>query len=127
MKTKAMLLYKSYMTYFPTSLPVYFYGMPDDKIYLIYARFYDINFNKSSLEFVFAEQEDISINYETGQIITREYLKIDLNDFKEFVDRPDPRLKIVNVFRNLDTYTEAQVILNELAAKMGKVNKLAKI
>jgi len=127
MKTKAMLLYKSYMTYFPTSLPVYFYGMPDNKIYLIYARFYDINFNKSGLEFVFAEQEDISINYETGQIITREYLKIDLNDFKEFVDRPDPRLKIVNVFRNLDTYSEAQVILNELAAKMGKVNKLAKI
>jgi len=115
------------MTYFPTSLPVYFYGMPDNKIYLIYARFYDINFNKSGLEFVFAEQEDISINYETGQIITREYLKIDLNDFKEFVDRPDPRLKIVNVFRNLDTYSEAQVILNELAAKMGKVNKLAKI
>lgn len=121
-----MLLYKSYMTYFPTALPVYFYGMPDNRIYSIYARFYEINFNNSGLEFVFAENEDFAINYETGQIVTREYLNIDLTDFKEFVDRPDPRLKIVKVLRNLDTYSDAQVILNDLAAKMGKVNKMVK-
>jgi hypothetical protein len=126
MKTKAMLLYKSYMTYFPTSLPVYFYGLPDNKIYSVYTRFYEINFNNSGLEFVFAEQEDFAINYETGQIITREYLKIDLSDFKEIVDRPDPRLKILKVLRNLNTYSDAQVILNQLAAAMGNVIKLAK-
>ena len=126
MKTKAMLLYKSYMTYFPTSLPVYFYGLPDNKIYSIYTRFYEINFNNSGLEFVFAEHEDFSINYETGEIITREYLKIDLSDFKESVDRPDPRVKILKVLRNLETYSDAQLILNEMAAKIGKFIKMAK-
>lgn len=126
MKTKAMLLYKSYMTYFPTSLPVYFYGMPDNKIYSIYTRFYEINFNNSGLEFVFAEHEDFSINYETGQIITREYIKINLSDFMECVDRPDTRVKILKVLRNLETFGDAQLILNEMAVKIGKVLKLSK-
>lgn len=126
MKAHAILLYKSYMTYFTTSLPVYFYGLPDNKIYSIYARFYEIDFNNSGLEFVFAEQEDFTINYETGQICTREFVKIDLSGFKEIVDRPDPRLKILKVLRNLETYSDAQTILNQLAAAMGKVNKRAK-
>ena len=126
MKAHAILLYKSYMTYFTTSLPVYFYGLPDNKIYSIYTRFYEINFNNSGLEFVFAEHEDFSINYETGEIITREYLKIDLSDFKESVDRPDPRVKILKVLRNLETYSDAQLILNEMAAKIGKFIKMAK-
>ena len=121
-----MLLYKSYMTYFPTSLPVYFYGMPDNKIYSIYTRFYEINFNNSGLEFVFAEHEDFSINYETGQIITREYIKINLSDFMECVDRPDTRVKILKVLRNLETFGDAQLILNEMAVKIGKVLKLSK-
>lgn len=111
------------MTYFPTALPVYFYGMPDNRIYSVYARFYEINFNNSGLEFVFAEHEDFAINYETGQIITREFLNIDLTDFKEFVDRPDPRLKILKVLRNLDTYSDAQAILNKMAVKTGKTIK----
>ncbi len=86
-----MLLYKSYMTYFPTSLPVYFYGMPDGSIYIVYTRFYEINFNNPGLEFVFAELDDFSIDFESGQIFLRKYIKISLAGFKEKIDQPDPK------------------------------------
>lgn len=118
MKTKAMLLYKSYMTYFPTSLPVYFYGMPDGSIYIVYTRFYEINFNNPGLEFVFAELDDFSIDFESGQIFLRKYIKISLAGFKEKIDQPDPRLRIFKVVRNIESYTEAQAFINNLASKM---------
>jgi hypothetical protein len=51
MECFAKLIYKSHMTYIPTNLPVQFYGLPDGKVYLIYARFYDIKFGKSGLVF----------------------------------------------------------------------------
>ena len=113
-----MLLYKSYMTYFPTSLPVYFYGMPDGSIYIVYTRFYEINFNNPGLEFVFAELDDFSIDFESGQIFLRKYIKISLAGFKEKTDQPDPRLRIFKVVRNIESYTEAQAFINNLASKM---------
>ncbi len=118
MKTKAVLIYKSYMTYFQTALPVYIYGMPDGSIYIIYTRFYEINFNNSGLEFVFAELEDFRIDFETGQLFLRKYIKISLNDFKEKIDQPEPRLRIIKAHRNMESYAEAQTFLNKLASKM---------
>lgn len=118
MKTKAVLIYKSYMTYFPTALPVYIYGMPDSSIYIIYTRFYEKNLNNSGLEFVFAELEDFMIDFESGQLFLQKYIKISLADFKEKMDQPDPRLRIVKVLRNIESYAEAQTFLNKLASKM---------
>lgn len=118
MKTKAVLIYKSYMTYFPTALPVYIYGMPDSSIYIIYTRFYEKNLNNSGLEFVFAELEDFRIDFESGQLFLRKYIKISLSDFKEKIDKPDPRLRILKVLRNIESYAEAQTFLNKLASKM---------
>ena len=118
MKTKAVLIYKSYMTYFPAALPVYIYGMPDSSIYIIYTRFYEKNLNNSGLEFVFAELEDFRIDFESGQLFLRKYIKISLSDFKEKIDKPDPRLRILKVLRNIESYAEAQTFLNKLASKM---------
>ena len=118
MKTKAVLIYKSYMTYFPTALPVYIYGMPDSSIYIIYTRFYEKNLNNSGLEFVFAELEDFRIDFESGQLFLRKYIKISLSDFKEKIDKPDPRLRILKVLRNIESFSDAQAFINKLASKM---------
>jgi hypothetical protein len=118
MKTKAVLIYKSYMTYFQSALPVYIYGMPDGSIYIIYTRFYEINFNNTGLEFVFAELEDFKIDFESGQLFLRKYIKISLNYFKEKIDQPEPRLRIIKAHRNMESYSEAQAYLNKLASKM---------
>jgi len=124
MKTKAILLYKSYMTYFQSALPVYFYGMPDGSIYIIYTRFYDINLNDTGLEFVFAELEDFRIDFETGQLFLGNYIKVSLTDFKEKMDQPEPRLKILKVHRNVESYADAQANMNKIASKMSP-NKVA--
>jgi hypothetical protein len=105
------------MTYLPTSLPVYFYGMPEDRIYLIYSRFYDINFYKSGMEFVIAQHEDFSFDYMSGQIITSHFGKIDVDGFMEMIDRPEQRIKILKVHRNLESYADALNLLKVIASK----------
>ena len=115
MSQKPVLIYKSNMTYFHTALPVYFYGMPDGSISLVYARFYEINFHNTGLEFVFAELEDFSYDFETGQIYRYSSIEICLDDFREMVDRPETRIKITKSLRNIDSYAEAQVHMNRMA------------
>jgi hypothetical protein len=125
MKRKPVLICKSNMTYLPTSLPVYFYGMPDDRIYLIYSRFYDINFYKSGMEFVIAHHEDFSFDYESGQIITSHFGKIDVDGFIEMIDRPDQRIKILKVHRNLDSYADALGLLKIMAPKSPRLAEIS--
>lgn len=115
MNTKPVLIYKSNMTYFHTALPVYFYGMPDGNISLVYARFYEINFHNTGLEFVFAELEDFSYDFETGQIYRYSSIEICLDDFREMVDRPETRIKINKSVRNIDSYAEAQILVTRSA------------
>jgi hypothetical protein len=40
-----------------------FYGLPDGKVYIIYARFFEIKFQRSGLEFILAEHLEFSYNY----------------------------------------------------------------
>ena len=103
------------MTYFHTALPVYFYGMPDGSISLVYARFYEINFHITGLEFVFAELDDFNYDFETGQIYSYSSIEICLDDFREMVDRPETRIKINKSLRNIDSYAEAQMHINKMA------------
>lgn len=114
MKRDARLICKSNMTYLPTILPVYFYGMPDDKIYLIYSRFYDVNFDKAGMEFVIAVHEEFSYDYESGKI-TCHFKEASIPEFIEMIDRPEQRITILKVYRNLDSYSEAKALLNKVA------------
>ena len=119
MESSYRLLYKSGNTHLQTSLPVYFYGLPDGRIYLIYARFYEINFSKSGLEFVFATLEDYSYDHELGQIISG-YKKINLPTFTENIEKKDFQIKIVKSYRNITSFIEAQKKLSKKAGNMMK-------
>lgn len=117
MESQAQLIYKSYMTYFQPFLPVYFYGMPNGKVYCVYARFPENKQEGPELEFVFAQHDDFSYDYKSKKLACG-YEKIDREDFIEWVDKPDQRIIILKVNNNLSSYMEAQAFLNQQAQKM---------
>ena len=114
----AKLIHKSYMTYLPTNLPVQFYGLPDGKVYLIYARFYEIGYEKSDLEFVFAEHEEFLYDYENEKLKLRGESKPGRPVYDEMVDKPDPKIKILNVYRNINSFAEAFIQINKKAENL---------
>lgn len=122
---KARLLHKASMSYLQTSLPVNFYGLPDGKVYLLYSRFYSIRFEKPGLEFVFAKHQEFSYDYKYNQL----YLissKKKLPVLNETVDKPEPKIKILKVYRSFNSYGEALEHLNTIAATMIKKKKDSK-
>lgn len=112
------LLHKSNNTHLQTSLPVYFYGMPNDNIYLIYARFYEINFNKSGLEFVFAILEEYTYDFVLGKIYTLKNKETSVKEFAEALEKTDIKIKIIKSYRKLNSFTKAQLHLNKIGKKM---------
>lgn len=101
-----------------TSLPVYFYGLPDGNIYLIYARFYEINFNKSGLEFVFAVLENYYYDFETEKVVALKSMDKNLSSFRKEVESKEPQLRIVKSYRNIKSFVEAQRFLGKKADEM---------
>lgn len=118
MEIKTRLLCKSHLTYFSTDMPVYFYGMPNGKIYCFYARFFEISLNHTELEFVFGVHEDFTYDYESGKIIAYGFKEIHISDYVETVNSPDQRIRMVNVYRFFDSYADAHVFLNKKAQLM---------
>ncbi|HYQ57435.1 MAG TPA: hypothetical protein VEP89_08800 [Draconibacterium sp.] len=105
MKSIGKLIHKSYMTFLPTQYPVHFFGMPDGKVYLCYARLYGTGFHKTDLEFVFASHNDFTYDYEIEVLIPRKEFRAPVYD--EMVDNPDPDITIISVRRDIKSYTEA--------------------
>ena len=108
------------MTYLPTKLPAQFYGLPDGKVFIIYSRFYEIKFDKSDIEFVFAEHKDFQYDYSNEQLIPKKEHRSPV--YNEMVDNPNPKIKIVKVYRDINSYAEAYQILNKKASKMHTAN-----
>jgi hypothetical protein len=118
MEHKAKLIHKTYISYMPTPLPVNYYGLPDGKVYMVYSRFYQINFDTSGLEFVFAVQEEFLFDYTNEKLLSvnRSQQPIVAN----MVDKPEPRIKILKVYRNINSYGQAQKYMDEMASKMDR-------
>jgi len=93
-------------------MPVYFYGMPNGKIHVMYAQFSDTKTNKSGLEFIFAELEDFVYDYETEKIYVQKFIEVSRNDFMRLVDMPDQRIKVFSINDTFNSYAEAQHFLN---------------
>jgi len=114
----AKLIHKTHTTYFSTPFPVHFYGMPNGKVYLVFSRFYEVDYGKTGLEFIFAVHKEFSFDYE------KEELKAVYNKFygtpvySEMIDKPEPKIRTVKIYRNLNSYGEAQALLNKKAIKM---------
>lgn len=123
MNSFARLIYKSCVTYFPTNLPVQFYGLPDGKVYLVYARFYDIRLGESGIEYVFAEHKEFSYDYKSDKLIPEEVTIKNSPVYAEMVDKPNPKFKILRVSRTLNSFAEAFVFLNKKALEILRNNK----
>lgn len=120
MKSKPILIFKSYLTGFPTALPASVYAMPDGTIYLVYTRFYEKDFSNTGLEYVFAGLEAFSIHFETGQLFASDLSPISLDELKLMLSNNELKLKIIKVSRKINSNDEALPVLNKLAAKMQK-------
>ncbi len=123
MNSFARLIHKSYMTYLPTKMPVQFYGLPDGKVYLLYAKFFRVGYEKSGLEYIIAEHEEFTYDYGDNQLI-RHDSAIKTKVYPETVDKPNPKIKIIKVFRSIKSFAEAFDHLNKKAEEMLK-NKVA--
>ena len=120
MEAKAKLIYKVQQSNLPTQLPAYFYGMPNGKVYLVYSRFYDVNFDKSALEFVLAVHKEFTFNFDSGTLFSIALDEVIPPSYYKLVDSIDPKIKIKKVYRNLHSYNEVFQKLNVKAEKMQK-------
>ena len=115
MENYARLIHKSYMSYLPTKLPVQFYGLPDGKVYLIYASFYEVGFERSGIEYVIAVQEEFLYDYKNEKLINASDSKKHLTVYNEMVDKPNPKIKIQKVYRSVNSFGQAFKILTKKA------------
>lgn len=118
MRPLAKLIHKAQMSYLPTAFSAYYYGMPNGKIYLVYSRFYELGYGKTGLEFVFAIHKEFSYDYDKETIIPKDNINRNLPVFEESIDKPDPKIKIFKIKRNMNSYGEAQILLNRTAQNM---------
>ncbi len=105
MRTVAKLIHQSNMTFVPTNLPVRFYGLPNGKVYLLYARFFLARAEKTDIEFVLAEHEEFDFDYEKDVLLPKILSRYPV--YREMVDKPNPLFHIVRVNREVRTYDEA--------------------
>ena len=115
MEIFAKLIHKSFVTYLPTKFPVQFYGLPDGKVYIIYARFFEIKFQRSGLEFILAEHLEFSYNYDEEKLVSTGNQDSKKAVYAELVDKPDPKIKIIKVNREFNSFAEAFNELNKKA------------
>ena len=118
MKLYAKPVYKSHMTFLPSIMPVQFYGLPDGKIYLVYSRFFRVGYEKSGIEYIIAEHEEFFYDYQQDQITTFDSLKRMVPVYSETINKPNPKIKIVNVFRSFRSVGEVYEHLNRKAEKI---------
>lgn len=115
MENFAKLIHKTHITYLPTNFPVQFYGLPDGKVYILFPRLYEIKFKRSGIEFVTAEHLEFSYNYSEGKLIPYGNNDSKKSIYSELVDKPNPKIKILKVNRESNSFAEAFVQLNNKA------------
>ncbi len=115
MKSFVKLIYRSNISYFPSKLPVQFYGLPDGKVYVVYARFYEIQYDRTYLEFVFAEHKEFSYDFENERLIPHDVIARNFPVYNETVDKPEPKVEIIKTFRDINSFAEAYQHLNKKA------------
>lgn len=120
MEPLGKLIYKTQSSNLPTSLPVYFYGLPDGKVYLIYSRFYEVNFSKTDLEFVIAVHKEFTFDFENEELYSAVLNDVIPPALYKIVDKADSKIKILKVYRNLNSYSDATAKLYKRALKKSR-------
>lgn len=111
MNFKAHLIYKSVNTCFHTNLPVYFYGLPNGKIVVLYASCKNDFPDDTCLKWILAEHLDFSYDFATGAILTAGPRIIEIDEFMELADNLEQRIITKATYGNFTNNTEAMQFL----------------
>lgn len=124
MVPRAKLIHKTHTTFLPTPFPVHYYGMPNGMIYLVFSRFYEADFGKTGLEFIFAVHKEFYYDYEKEELnaVHNEFYRTPV--YSELIDKPEPKIKTEKIYRTLNSYGEALALLNEKALQMDRQNNV---
>lgn len=114
MEVKSRLIHQSRISYLPTTMPVNFYGFSNGNVMVVYSRFYEKSFDNSELEFVFALHEEFFYDYENHKLRLKDDIKESISLLPEMVDIPEPNIKILKVYRSINSYSQAQVALDKI-------------
>ena len=121
MKPIAKLIHRTYASYLPTAFPAHYYGMPNGKIFLVFSRFHEAAIGKSGLEFVFAEHKEFVYDYKNDTIVSTSKQLKQTPVFAEQVDYPQAKFNVFTINRDLNSYGEAQILINQQAGKMTQI------
>jgi hypothetical protein len=131
-KSKPKLIYKAMGNehYFPTPYPAYYYGIPDNKVYVIYASHYEISSGKVGSEFVIAELEEFSYNYEKEILLAYKDNDLWPLTMKEAVCGWTQKLKIIKTYKMGDANLSAviaEAILDKLFVEVTTQKSIQKL
>lgn len=118
MAPKSRLIYKSVSTCFQTYLPVYFYGMSDGKMIVLFTRFKTDDPRDTVQEWVLAMHCDFSYDFESDIILTNALEEIGIEEFMDLTDNFDQRVKTIKAFGEFTSNAEAQKYINNNLAQM---------
>ena len=119
---KVKLIYKAIETYFPTTNPAYFYGSPDNKVYVVYASPYLTPSGKTSTEFVIVRHQEFSYNYLEERLIENITKKTPF--VNSLVDKRNPLFTNIKSFKSCKSYQDAEDLLNKwISEEMSKSTK----
>lgn len=122
MKPFAKLIHNTHLSYLPTAFSAQYFGMPNGRIYLVYSRSYEVDKGRPGMEFVFAVHKDFYYNYELETVIPIQTNNDSVPVFAESIDKPDSQIHIFKIQRNLNSFGEAQILINQKAQKMKSYN-----
>ena len=112
MKTKARLIYESKYTCFETNLPVYFYGLSNGKMAVLYACNTNDFRGNNNFKWIVADHLDFRFDFNSNTILTEGFEEVGLDEFKELADNLEQRVKTLATFGNFLSKTETQEFLS---------------
>jgi hypothetical protein len=112
MKIQSRLIYKSQYTCFQSPLPVYFYGLSNGKVVVLFASNKTDFAYDTALKWIMAEHIDFVYDFETSKIITTDNDEIGIDEFMLFADNLEQRIKVMATFGNFLNKTEAHQYFN---------------
>ena len=124
MKQIAKPIHVASVSYLPTPFQVQYFGLPNGKIYFIFSRYYKTTSGHSDIEFVFAIHNEFFFDYEKELVLQHGNLLHPKVVFPELVDKPELNFEEIKVARDIRSYAEALVLLNNEAEEMSNVRQI---
>jgi hypothetical protein len=102
--------------YFPTPDPAYYYGMPDNNVYVIYSNHCENSGGKAGFELIIAKLEEFSYNYEKETLHAYKDNNIWSLTMKEAVCGWTQKMNILKTYKMAETRLSpvtARAIMNK--------------